>query len=110
MLQFAVWFGGVLGELIRAWNGSTPLDTNQEILMVFMLVASAPEAFLSLGTIIIDALSGDLSPSFHEHEIDSTLSDRDSSDDGMMEGPMSGHLPRTEETINGVTIDTSPNH
>ena len=64
LLSFVMWISGVIGEFIRAFfKGDTPLDTNQEVLMAYWLAIHIPEAFMTLGTIIMIFKSGELSPS-----------------------------------------------
>ena len=55
---------------------------------------SSPEAFLSLGTIILAPLSKDVRSA--------APSDEDIA-------PPIGHLPETEDTYDGVTTDLGPN-
>ena len=74
--------------MVRASRGDTPLDTNQEIVMAYLIVMNSPEAFLSLGTIILASLSDDVSPTSEHHN--SSTRDR----------PI-GHLPEIEEEDDG---------
>ena len=63
LIDFVGWVTSFLGEAIRARRGNTPLDTNQEIIMSYLIVMSTPEALLSLGTLVWEMLDGELSPS-----------------------------------------------
>ena len=96
IVQFSAWISSLIGEMIRATRGDTPLDTNQEIVMAYLIMMSAPVAFLSLGTIILAALSDDVSPSSDRRNMNP---DRDL--------PI-GHLPEIEENDNGEVIDMRP--
>ena len=62
LVDFVGWFTSFIGEAVKARRGNTPLDTNSEIIMAYLIVISAPEAFLSLGTLILEAIDGELSP------------------------------------------------
>ena len=63
------------------------MDTNQEIIMAYLIVMSAPEAFLSLGTLVMEALDGELSPTGGSKHRNNEISPKDT-----------GHLPQDSET------------
>ena len=96
IIQFTTWISSLIGEMVRASRGDSPLDTNQEIVMAYLIVMSFPEAFLSLGTIILASLSDDVSPSGGDRH---NSSERDK--------PI-GHLPEIEETDDDVTTEIKP--
>ena len=73
LVDFVGWFTSFFGEAIRARKGNTPLDTNQEIIMAYLIVMSAPEAMLSLGTLVMEMLDGELSPSGKSHHNDNEI-------------------------------------
>ena len=64
----------MLGETIRAKtkNDGSFGESNQEILVAYFLVINAPEAILSLGTLIFEMTNGELSPTggkgYHDDE------------------------------------------
>ena len=87
LIDFVGWFTSFFGESIRARRGNTPLDTNQEIIMAYLIVMSAPEAMLSLGTLVLEMLDGELSPSGNSHHNDNNeITPKDT-----------GHLPQDSE-------------
>ena len=87
LIDFTGWFASFIGEAIRARRGDTPMDTNQEIIMAYLIVMSAPEAFLSLGTLVMEALDGELSPTGGSKHRNNEISPKDT-----------GHLPQDSET------------
>ena len=72
LIDFVGWVTSFFGEAIRARRGNTPLDTNQEIIMAYLIVMSGPEALLSLGTLVWEMLDGELSPTGHSKHRDET--------------------------------------
>ena len=50
--------------------------------MAYLIVMSAPEAMLSLGTLVLEMLDGELSPSGQSHHNEDVVSPKDT-----------GHLP-----------------
>ena len=77
LTNFVAWITSFLGEAVRARRGNTPLDTNQEIVMAYWLVISAPNALLSLGTLVLEVLDGELSPTGNDHHEDEEISPDD---------------------------------
>ena len=54
--------------------------------MAYLIVMSAPEAMLSLGTLVLEMLDGELSPSGQSHHNEDVVSPKDT-----------GHLPQDSE-------------
>ena len=91
---YSMWLSAFIGEAIRAHRGNTPLDTNQEIIMAYLIVLCMPQALLSLATVILASASGDVSPTGHHTE-------NESSDPTHYEG----HLPQESEITQDHPFD-----
>ena len=61
--------------------------------MAYLIVMSAPEAFLSLGTLMLEMLDGELSPTGKPHGTNEEISPADT-----------GHLPQDSETHSSEPI------
>ena len=65
LIQFVTWITSFLAEAIKTSGGFTPLETNQEIIFWYLIVINIPMALLSLGTIVIASVKGELSGHGH---------------------------------------------
>ena len=98
LISFAGFTSAVIGEMTRMNGDDSFGETNNEMFMLYMLVMDIPEAFLSLGTLVLAMMSGEFSPSgdMNPHADDYEREDEKEVPELI---PNHGHLPETSEEI-----------
>ena len=61
LLQLLAWICATIAEAVKTREGETAWETNQEIIMWYMVVIHVPQAVISAGTIVFASLKGELS-------------------------------------------------
>jgi len=72
LTSFIGFAAAFIGEMTRMNGDDSFGATNNEMFMLYMLVMDIPEAYMSLGTLVLAMMSGEFSPSgdMNPHEDD----------------------------------------